>query len=99
VLSAEDDHGPARPPHPPLRHRRDRQRELALQEPRLIPLKVHSPPANQGGPYCTPIRGPVLEPIDSFFRLIEKLGETYALLGETYEYYVRPPEAVTASSR
>ena len=25
----------ARSPHPPLRHRRDRQRELALQEPRL----------------------------------------------------------------
>jgi hypothetical protein len=27
--------GVARSPHPPLRHRRDRQRELALQEPRL----------------------------------------------------------------
>jgi DNA replication protein DnaC len=26
----------ARPPHPSLRHRRDRQRKLALQEPRLI---------------------------------------------------------------
>ena len=25
----------ARPPHPPLRHRRDRQRKLALQAPRL----------------------------------------------------------------
>ena len=31
----EDDHRTARPPHPPLRHRRDRQRQLALQEPRL----------------------------------------------------------------
>ena len=31
----QDDHGAARSPHPPLRHRRDRQRELALQEPRL----------------------------------------------------------------
>ena len=27
--------GVARSPHPPLRHRRDRQRELALKEPRL----------------------------------------------------------------
>jgi DNA replication protein DnaC len=31
----QDDHGAARPAHPPLRHRRDRQRELALQDPRL----------------------------------------------------------------
>ena len=30
----QDDHGAARSPYPPLRHRRDRQRELALQEPR-----------------------------------------------------------------
>ena len=29
------DRRPSRPPHPPLRHRRDRKRELALQEPRL----------------------------------------------------------------
>ena len=29
----------ARPPHPSLRHRRDRQRELALQEPRLSPVR------------------------------------------------------------
>ena len=31
----EDDHRAARSPHAPLRHRRDRQRKLALQEPRL----------------------------------------------------------------
>jgi len=31
----EDDDRAPRPPHPPLRDRRDRQRELALQEPRL----------------------------------------------------------------
>ena len=31
----QNDDGLAGPPHPPLRHRRDRQRELALQEPRL----------------------------------------------------------------
>ena len=30
----QDDHRLARPPHPSLRHRRDRQRKLALQEPR-----------------------------------------------------------------
>src|SRR5271167_4273483 len=32
--SENDDHA-ARPPHPSLRHRRDRQRKLALQKPRL----------------------------------------------------------------
>ena len=36
----QDDHGAARPPHPSLRHRRDRQRELALQEPRLTRLEA-----------------------------------------------------------
>ena len=40
VRRRQDDHRAARPPHPPLRHRRDRQRELAVQEPRLI---VRSP--------------------------------------------------------
>jgi len=33
----QDDDRAARPAHPPLRHRRDRQRELALQDPGLIP--------------------------------------------------------------
>ena len=33
----QDDHRAPRPPDPPLRHRRDRQRKLALQEPRLRP--------------------------------------------------------------
>src|SRR5436190_24396356 len=32
----QDDDGTAGPAHAPLRHHRDRQRELALQEPRLI---------------------------------------------------------------
>jgi len=36
VLRCQDDDGAPRPAHPPLRHHRDRQRELALQEPRLI---------------------------------------------------------------
>ena len=36
VRRSEDDDRAARPPHPSLRHRRDRQRKLALQEPRLI---------------------------------------------------------------
>src|SRR5712691_10559543 len=31
----QDDDGVARPPHPPLRHSRNRQRELAFQEPHL----------------------------------------------------------------
>jgi hypothetical protein len=38
VRRREDDHGAARPTHPSLRYRRDRQRELAPQEPPLIPL-------------------------------------------------------------
>src|ERR1700709_1396893 len=36
VRRRQDDDGATRPPDPPLRHRRNRQRELALQEPRLI---------------------------------------------------------------
>src|ERR1700692_1239666 len=32
---SKNDDRTARPPHPSLRHRRDRQRKLALQEPRL----------------------------------------------------------------
>src|SRR5690606_7121512 len=33
VRRRQDDHRAPRPPHPSLRHRRDRQRELAVQEP------------------------------------------------------------------
>jgi hypothetical protein len=33
----QDDHGAPRPAHPPLRHRRDWQRQLAAQKPKLIP--------------------------------------------------------------
>ena len=32
----EDDHGAARPAHPPLRHRRNGKRKLPIQEPKLI---------------------------------------------------------------
>src|SRR5271166_50263 len=35
VRRSKDDDRAARPPHPSLRHRRDRQRKLALQKPRL----------------------------------------------------------------
>ena len=35
-----DDHRAARPPHPSLRHRRNRQRELAPQNPRLSPAET-----------------------------------------------------------
>jgi DNA replication protein DnaC len=38
VRRSEDDNGVARSPDPSLRHRRDRQRQLALQEPRLSPI-------------------------------------------------------------
>src|SRR6201996_2004824 len=36
VRRCQDDNSAARPPDPPLRHRRNWQRELELQEPRLI---------------------------------------------------------------
>src|SRR5690606_11467958 len=35
VRRSQDDHGAARPRHPPLRYRRDGQRQLALQKPQL----------------------------------------------------------------
>ena len=37
VRRPQDDHRTPRPHHPPLRHRRDRQRQLAVQEPELRP--------------------------------------------------------------
>ena len=43
VRRSKDDHGAARSPYPPLRHRRDRQRELALQK-LLSKLKSRNPP-------------------------------------------------------
>ena len=52
----------ARPPHPPLRHRRDRQRKLALQEPRLT----------FEDPRLTPPRSPRLRNPDQLRR-----GERY----------------------
>ena len=36
VWRCQDDHGTARPGHPPLRHHRDRQRQLSPEETRLI---------------------------------------------------------------
>ena len=39
----EDDHRIARSPHPSLRHRRDRQRRLAYQNPSLNPLQNAGP--------------------------------------------------------
>ena len=78
--NSSDDDGTPRPPHPSLRHHRDRQRKLALQESRLIRLPSVRPPAmrcatrglrasppgdhRSWGPYCTPIQGPDPMPID-----------------------------------
>jgi DNA replication protein DnaC len=64
---AKNDDRPARPAHPPLRHHRDRQRQLALQEPQLIPplaqvgtqaLPRTAPPARLDPRGAT--RGPLL---------------------------------------
>ncbi len=51
----DDDRAP-RPAHPPLRHRRDRQRELALQEPRsrLKPFPGPHPQVDPVGPQAPP---------------------------------------------
>ena len=58
----KDDHGAPRSPHPSLRHRRDRERKLALQEPRLT-LKTQR---------LTPPRSPRLRNPDQLRR-----GERY----------------------
>ena len=51
----QDDHRAARPPHPSLRHRRDRQRELAVQEP-VSKLK-QSTRATRARPGCATPNG------------------------------------------
>src|SRR6267378_161772 len=43
VRRRQDDDRAARPPDPPLRHRRDRQRQLALQKPRCRSRNPRSP--------------------------------------------------------
>src|SRR5438105_2856872 len=43
VRRRQDDDRTARPPDPPLRHRRDRQRQLALQKPRRRSRSPRSP--------------------------------------------------------
>src|ERR1700685_3159929 len=49
VRRRQDDDRAARPPDPPLRHRRDRQRQLALQKPRRRSRGPRSPrPRNPG---------------------------------------------------
>ena len=50
----QDDHGAARSPHPSLRDHRDRQRELALQEPLLTQRRPSLRPGCPGGPTGTP---------------------------------------------
>ena len=50
----QDDHRAARPPDPSLRDHRDRQRELALQEPLLTGRRPCLRPGCPGGPTGTP---------------------------------------------
>jgi len=47
---SEDDHRIARSPHASLRHRRDRQRKLALQKPRLNSTKIRTSPPQMRNP-------------------------------------------------
>ena len=54
----QDDHGPARPADPSLRHRPDRQRELALQKPRLIPPPKDRIAGESVSPPTAPRRSP-----------------------------------------
>ena len=59
----EDDHRSARPSDPSLRHRRDRQRQLALQKPRLSrSSRSDSNSACTGGSTGTP-RAPLRQPL------------------------------------
>src|SRR5690606_29891926 len=87
----QNDHGAARPADPPLRHRRDRQRQLALQEPSLT-ISPRGPnacatltssgvrPAPQqssaGGQYWTPIGGQCSTPIDTSAFFPSSLNKT-----------------------
>ena len=48
IRRCQNDHRLARSAHPPLRHCRDRQRELALQEPRLRTQAARIAPALRG---------------------------------------------------
>ena len=52
VRRRQDDHGTARPADPPLRHSRNRQRELALQKPNLRPMPRGSPPGPTAPPHA-----------------------------------------------
>src|SRR5215211_6705264 len=46
IWGCENDHGPSGPADAPLRHSRDRQRELAVEDPRLT--RALSAPASRG---------------------------------------------------
>ena len=50
----QDDHRAARPSHPSLRDHRDRQRELALQEPFIVQRRPSPRPGCPGGPLRPP---------------------------------------------
>src|SRR5947207_4581509 len=87
----QNDHCAARSPHPSLRDHRDRQRELALQESRLISSQSAlrrcaalrqwlraSPPGGHSwrGPFWMPIRGPNCLPVDICWAINESLLST-----------------------
>jgi len=61
---SQDDDGAARPSHPPLRHRRNRQRKLALQKPRPTPASVRARPdwRCQRGPSAWSVLGVKAKP-------------------------------------
>jgi hypothetical protein len=52
VFRRQNDDRHARSPDTPLRHRRDRQRQLALQEPRLTPRSPLAPAKTGSAPLC-----------------------------------------------
>ena len=59
----QDDHSPARPSHPSLRDHRDRQRELALQEPLLSRRRPCLRPGCPGGSILHADRGSILKAV------------------------------------
>ena len=89
----KDDHRTARPPHPPLRHRRDRQRELALQEPRLNTASaapglhrwVHrNPPRAAASASLRALRDARVPPMDYRHKPITQRGQFWTPIGGQY---------------
>src|SRR3546814_4745823 len=92
-----DDDRAARSAHPSLRHRRDRQRQLAVQEPKLSAVAAGAGAgANEDVvlvdvervvPFYVPITVPVPAPIDTLSRSEEHTSELQSLMRISYAVF------------